>query len=80
MFLGKNCRRADKRQLRGIQSGTRSQLIYDCKRSILGLYQLDSLSAPELGISVQHLLEKDRFTCMREKREVSLPYSRHADN
>ena len=80
MFLGKNCRRADKIQLRGVQSGTHSQLIYDCKRSILGLYQLDSLSAPELAISVQHLLEKDRFTCTREKREVSLPYSRHADN
>ena len=80
MFLSKNSRHADEPQVRGIQSSTRGQLIYDCKRSILALYQLDSLSAPELAISIEHLLEKYHFTCTREKRKVSLPYSQGADN
>ena len=76
--MGKNSHIVDKRradnhdpQLKSIQSRTRSHLIYECKRSILTIYGLQSLPPVELAAAVEKLLHLDRFTCQIEKREAS---------
>ncbi|RPB20183.1 hypothetical protein L211DRAFT_852585 [Terfezia boudieri ATCC MYA-4762] len=55
--------------LRSIQSWTRSHLVYEAKRHIARLYGFDQNCSPEyIRKHVSWLLDKDRFTCQREKR------------
>jgi hypothetical protein len=60
-------------QLRSIQSRTRSHLVYEAKRHVARLYGFDQNCSPEyIRKQVSWLLDKDRFTCQREKRVVSV--------
>ena len=45
--------------------------MHECRRLILKLYELEYLTNNELATKVQWLLEKDRFVCQDEQREVS---------
>jgi len=45
--------------------------VHECRRLILKLYELEYLAKDELATKVQGLLEKDRFVCRDEQREVS---------
>jgi hypothetical protein len=59
-------------QLRSIQSRTRSHLVHEAKRHVAKLYRFDQNCSPEyIRKQVSWLLDKDRFTCQRERRMVS---------
>jgi len=45
--------------------------VHECRRLILKLYEVEYLAKDELATQVQWLLEKDRFVCRGEQREVS---------
>ena len=54
-------------------SQPQSYLIYECKRSILDVYDLKKYEKDlaQLKIAITELLEQDRFTCQRQNRGVS---------
>ena len=55
-------------QLRSIHSRTRSQLVYECKHSILEIFGINRLDREDLAEKVQWLLSKDRFICREDGR------------
>ena len=61
---------ANKRQAGNKIANYRADLARKAKLHIQIYYDLLELSAPERAIKVQWLLQKDRFTCPTEMRDV----------
>lgn len=58
-------------QLRSIQSRTRSHIVFETKKMITNLYEIN-VDEPATSIKnhTKRLLFEDRFTCARREREV----------
>ena len=59
------------KQLKSVHSQHRSYVVHECGQSIMRLYKLDYQTKDEVAMMVKWLLEKDRFVCQEEQREVS---------
>jgi len=49
----------------------RSHLVYECKRSILEVYDLNKLEQADIAVEVGKLLDRDRFIYRIDGREVT---------
>ena len=57
--------------MKSVHSRHRGYVVHECRQKIKQLYKLDHLTREEVAKKVKWLLEKDRFVCREEKREVS---------
>ena len=62
--------------MRGMHSRSRSQLVTECKHNIIEIYNLNHLAQEDIAAGVQKLLDKDRFICRADSREVPAPLLR----
>ncbi|KAF8415964.1 hypothetical protein BGX38DRAFT_1314649 [Terfezia claveryi] len=65
--------------LHSIHSRTRSHLVYECKRSIVGVFGLDKLPQHEVAQRVSYLLFQDRFICREDGRETHQKHFRGSE-
>jgi hypothetical protein len=50
--------------------------VNECKRNIIEIYSLNHLAQEDIAAEVQKLLDKDRFICRADSREVPAPLLR----
>lgn len=55
-------------------TATISHVAFECKRSITVLYRYDQVDDEARKVIINHLLEKDRFTCYSKVREVGVVF------
>jgi len=64
---------ANVEQLKSVHSRHRSYVVHECRQNIMRLYKLDYQTKDEVVMKVKWLLEKDRFVCREEQRELGNP-------